>query len=185
MKRIYKNLFFFLFAALAILITRLFFLQIFIVEGNSMLPNLKHGSIVLVNKSLFAQHLPYREKLYIPETPPDIHRLDLVVFEGLDGRYLIKRVIGMPSDFYTFQNNQVFIDSQPVLEYFRFTGNTNLPSLENIDNTDFFPIRQEGRIPPDYYLLLGDNRENSTDSRTMGLVPEHRIRGKVLYVLKK
>ena len=98
---------------------------------------------------------------------------------------LIKRVIGLPGDYYSFQDGRIFIDSLPLDEKYKLQeSKTILPNQSLPADSVFFPMRREGRIPPDYYLLLGDNREHSYDSRNIGLVPTVRLRGKVLYILK-
>ncbi|HNK58962.1 MAG TPA: signal peptidase I, partial [Leptospiraceae bacterium] len=80
---------------------------------------------------------------------------------------------------------RILIDSVPLDEKYKVPDSKTLLLPQPIvPDSVFFPMQKEGRIPPDYYLLLGDNREHSFDSRNIGLIPLSRIRGKVFYILK-
>ncbi|MBP7282693.1 MAG: signal peptidase I [Leptospiraceae bacterium] len=184
MKSFLKKLFLFLFIVATIVTTRTFITQLYIVNGNSMLPTLKTGALLLTSKYHFSQRIPITNEEFTYSVPT-VGRLDMVLFEGEEGDILIKRVIGLPGDYYSFADGRILIDSVPLLETYKSQASkTELPPPSLAPDSVFFPMRREGRIPPDYYLLLGDNREHSYDSRNMGLVPTVRLRGKVLYILK-
>ncbi len=172
-------LFFFI---LSLVFTRLYLFQIYYVEGNSMLPTLKHGDLVLVYKYNFPTR--FSKKQIYEFKNLDIKKLDILLFETEDGSLVLKRLIGLPGDFYSFKNGAIFIDNKPLDETYTLSDVTSPPvaNFQTMKSNSFYSIQSEGRIPPGYYLLLGDNRAVSRDSRTMGLVPEEALRGKVVYI---
>jgi signal peptidase I len=167
--------------SLGLFFIRSFLFQIISVSGNSMLPNFKNGSLLFVTKIGFPKRIPFFDTILEEDSLP-ISRLDVILFENLERDWVIKRVIGIPGDFYAFRDDKIFIDSVDydldIKQRTKPPKDLYLP-VELFQN-DFFPLQKSGRIPPGYYLLLGDNRENSTDSRDYGLVPSIRIRGKVV-----
>ena len=123
------------------------------VIGPSMNPTLNEGDIIITNKFI------YRFK--------SIERNDVVVISQ-DEKYMIKRIVGLPGETIEYQNNDVLINGKAYKETF-----TN-------SETEDFTIQDLGYdvIPEDMYLVLGDNRENSLDSRTFGLISKNQIIGK-------
>ncbi|HRG75165.1 MAG TPA: signal peptidase I [Leptospiraceae bacterium] len=185
MKSFLKKLSFYLLLVLLIFLARTFVIQLYIVNGNSMLPTLKTGALLLTSKYQFSQRMPFTHQEFIYGNPK-ISRLDMVLFEGEEGDILIKRAIGLPGDFYNFMDGRILIDSVPLDEQYKLQESKTLLMPQSLaPDSIFFPMQREGRIPPDYFLLLGDNREHSYDSRNIGLVPVSRLRGKVLFILKK
>lgn len=129
------------------------------VVGTSMSPTLKDGDIVLVNK--FKYHFM------------KIERGDIVSLKYADTKYLIKRVIGLPGENVTITHNKLYINNQPYNEYY----------LSDDLVYDDFKLSDLGvaTIPEDMYLVLGDNRENSLDSRKIGLIRKNDINGKISF----
>ncbi len=126
------------------------------VVGPSMDSTLKNQDIVLLSKSHY--------KLF------DVKRFDVIAFSYADTKYLIKRVIGLPGDKVEYKNNILYINDEQIEEEF----------LEGHKTTDFTTARLGyDTIPEGKYLVLGDNRENSLDSRSFGLIDEKDILGKV------
>lgn len=125
------------------------------VVGPSMSPNLEEGNVIIINK------LIYRLK--------DISRNDVIVLSQ-DEKYMIKRVIGLPGEFVEYKDNYVLINGVKYKEAF---------INENIKTEDF-SIKDLGYdvIPNNMYLVLGDNRENSLDSRSYGLISKKQVIGK-------
>jgi signal peptidase I len=149
-----------------------------------MFPNFKNRDLILVQKKGFIQNIPHLNlDLKVGET--ELKRLDVVLFQDEKDQELVKRLIGLPGDFYSFRENKIYIDSVDYDAKKNILAVTTPPSelISAEAILDFFPMKAKGRIPPDYFLLLGDNRENSTDSRTYGLVPYKRLRGKVVKVI--
>lgn len=122
------------------------------VVGPSMSPTLKEGNIILVNK------LTYRFN--------KIKREDVVVV-SVKHKYMIKRVIGLPGETVEYRNNKLYINGKYYEEDFIDT---------NTVKTEDFAVN--GVIPEGKYLVLGDNRENSEDSRDYGLISKKDIVGK-------
>jgi len=121
----------------------------------SMSPNLHDGDIILLDK------ISYKFK--------DIKRFDVIVFDYDQTKYLIKRVIGLPGDYIEYKDNVLYINNKIIEE----------PYLDNI-TTENFSLTDLGyeKIPNDMYLVLGDNREVSIDSRKIGLIKKDEITGK-------
>ncbi|WP_244241751.1 signal peptidase I [Leptospira jelokensis] len=178
-----RSLFILLFLCF-LLFVRIFLFQIYSVQGNSMYPTLEHGSVVFVWKGGFAISAKFfgTEILY---TEPSIDKLDLVLFVSQEDELVVKRVIGLPGEFYSIESGRVLIDSMELLENYLPKGTyTSEPSTSvflNRHHSPFLAMDKQGRIPPGYYLLLGDNRQYSTDSRSFGLVPVEKIKGKVVF----
>ena len=142
-------------AVLALLIFLLMrvVVQNFRIEGYSMEPNLHQGQYLIVNKAVYRW-------LHPPE------RGDIIVFEypRAPDRDFIKRVIGLPGEKVEIRNGVVYINDEPLPE----------PYLDNKGHGNFPPTV----LGPDQYFVLGDNRDNSSDSRMWGPLPRDRIIGK-------
>lgn len=134
------------------------------ISGNSMSPTLEEGEVVLVSK------LSYKLK--------NVERNDIIVLKK-DKKYYIKRVIGLPGEKIDYLDGILYIDDKGYIEDFLD---------ENIHTSNFMfkdicPLCLDYKIPNDMYLVLGDNREESMDSRsnTFGLVSKSEISGKVFF----
>ncbi len=128
------------------------------VNGSSMYPTLKNGEIMILNK------INYRFN--------DIKRFDIVVVNEEDQK-IIKRVIGLPGETLKYENNTLYIDGQEVKE----------PYLK--EETEDFNLKELGftKIPEGYYFVMGDNRDNSKDSRIIGPVKRKQISGRTKLVI--
>lgn len=128
------------------------------VIGPSMSPNFNNNDVVMLDK------VTYRFK--------SIKRGDIISFSYADTKYLIKRVIGLPGEKIEIKDNTIYINDMIL----------NEPYLSNAENYDF-SLTDLGYeiIPDDYYFVLGDNRENSLDSRDpkVGLIHKKNVIGKV------
>jgi signal peptidase I len=141
-----------------------FFIQPVVVEGTSMLPQLHDGERLLVNKLVYYKIRSVRWG--------HIERGDIVVFwfpNDPDKSY-VKRVIGMPGESVEIRNGRVFINGVELNEsYLDGAFNQSAPSA---------PPR---KVDEHHYFVMGDNRDNSSDSRYWGLVPEKYIYGKAFF----
>ena len=128
------------------------------VNGESMYPTLKNGEIMLLNKINYRFH--------------DIKRFDIVVVNE-ENQKIIKRVIGLPGETLKYENNTLYIDGQEVKE----------PYLK--EKTSDFNLKDLGieKIPEGYYFVMGDNRDNSKDSRIIGPVKRKQISGRTKLVI--
>jgi len=170
-----------LLAALIFLAIR-FSLQNFRVEGISMAPSLEDGEYLIINRLAYLKldltlfnwlpffHSQEGDVLYLFGAP---HRGDVIVFRSPTPpyRYFIKRIIGLPGDTVQIDptTGRVYVNGRPLEEpYVR--GKTRCgPGPRGCG---------PWTVPPGHYFVLGDNRENSTDSRFFGFVPEGNIVGK-------
>lgn len=159
-----------------------------VVPTGSMKPTILEGDRIWVNKMAYDLRVPFTAiSLYEFADP---QRGDIVVFdsEAADTR-LVKRVIGIPGDAVELRNNRLYINGiaaryAPVME-----SQDALQLQEEIDGlihrmqvarrfrsaaASFGPMT----VPPEHYLVLGDNRDNSADSRVIGFVPRREIVGR-------
>ncbi len=149
------------------------------IPSGSMLPTLVVGDRILVNKIVYGLKIPLTGRRVLPLG--ELKRSEIIVFEtpfDSPDPY-IKRVIGLPGERVEIIDKQVFIDGRPLREpYARFTDPNVLPrSLGLRDN--FGPIV----IPPGKLFVMGDNRDNSNDSRFWGLVDLTKVIGRAEVIL--
>jgi signal peptidase I len=164
---------------------RTFVVQAFKIPSGSMEPNLLIGDHLLVNKFVFAPALTSLERTLLPIDP--IRRGDIVVFKYPEDptRDFIKRVIGLPGDTIEMRNKKVYINGVPLSEpYTHFIyppdeGGSSAPDIETADLLrEFAPMT----VPADNYFMMGDNRDNSQDSRYWGFMPRDYVKGKALFI---
>jgi signal peptidase I len=161
----------------------------YLVPTGSMQPTIVEGDRIIVNKMAYHLELPFTDISLIDMDSPQ--RGDIVVFnsKAADNR-LVKRVIGLPGDEVALLNNQLFINGEAIeLE----TDATNGAITEHLGDKShrlqFIAVRQAMdnfapvTVPAKHYLVMGDNRNNSADSRVIGFVPEDEIQGKAIKVL--
>lgn len=159
MKKIIKELYPYVIIIIVVVLIRSFIITPVIVSGNSMLPNFNDGELLLVKK------IGYNEKT--------IKRFDVIVIKK-DKEEIIKRVIGLPGEHVSYKNNKLYINDKLVSEDYTHL-NTKDFNLEEICTCSTIP---EGK-----YLVLGDNRPISKDSRSIGLIDEKNIVGKTTFRL--
>jgi signal peptidase I len=172
-------------AVILALFIRTFVVQAFKIPTGSMEENLLIGDHLLVNKFVFGLEPTALERTLLPVR--DIRRQDIVVFKYPDQpeRDFIKRVIGLPGETIELRNKRVFVNGQPLEEpYVHFLEPPDDSEPGDADYTDFDVRRRYGpvTVPPDQYFVMGDNRDNSQDSRYWGFLPRGYIKGKALMV---
>jgi signal peptidase I len=134
--------------------------QSYTVEGVSMEPSFHTGHYVMANKIVYRFNSPSRGEVVIVKNPTN-------------GEIVIKRIIGMPGETISFEEGEIYIDGMHLEEYPDF-------SLRSGDSgSQYIPDESDGG--EDHYFLLGDNRNNSSDSRVWGSVPESDIVGKTSF----
>jgi signal peptidase I len=168
-------------AVILALFVRTWVVQAFKIPTGSMENNLLIGDHLLVNKFVFGPPAGPIEKAVLPME--EVRRGDVVVFKYPDEpeRDFIKRVIGLPGDTLELRKKKVYINGQPIEEpYVHFLE----PASEGQEVTSFDVREQYGpvRIPEGQYFVMGDNRDNSQDSRYWGFLPRQYIKGKALMI---
>ena len=170
-------------AVILALFVRTFVVQAFKIPTGSMENNLLIGDHLLVNKFVFAPTLTSGEDVLLPIDP--IRRGDIIVFKYPEDpeRDFIKRVIGLPGETLEVRNKKVYVDGQPLDEpYVHFM----FPPDEGGTGGDFIdpsrPSYGPVTVPADSYFMMGDNRDNSQDSRYWGFLPRSYVKGKALFV---
>ncbi len=137
------------------LLVRTFLFETYRVVGQSMEPTLVQDQRLIVSKLSYRLHDPQRGDIIVFRDPND------------SGRNLIKRIIGLPGEIIAINNGLVFINEQQIDE----------PYLDSSSG------RSEAQtvIPDGYYFVMGDNRSNSSDSRSWGVLAADKIVGKAAF----
>ncbi|HYO81366.1 MAG TPA: signal peptidase I [Bryobacteraceae bacterium] len=169
--------------------------QAFVIPTGSMEDNLLVGDHLLVDKLAYAPHGPV-SKYLLPYQ--DIERGDIVVFRyPVDIKQtFVKRVIGVPGDRVRLENKQVILNGRRIPEPYKVHKTDFVDSYrDNFPSTPYLPVSpgaiemlekhvQSGDIvvPENSYFVMGDNRDNSLDSRYWGFVPRANVIGKPLII---
>lgn len=146
------------------LLFKAFVLQPFIVDGASMEKNFHNNETILVNKVSYDLHQPQRGDVVVfkaPLNPEDDY---------------IKRVIGLPGETVKIADGKVYVNNQIIDESYLSKG---IKTEAYSNNNSFFSLT----LGPDEYFVLGDNRNNSSDSREWGVLPKKNIIGKAWLVV--
>ena len=170
-------------AVILALFVRTFVIQAFKIPTGSMENNLLIGDHLLVNKFVFGPNTsPLLQRLLPMDT---IARGDVIVFKYPEApeRDFIKRVIGLPGESLELRNKTVFINGEPLDQPFvRFLVPPREDPSAARDEFDlrfnFGPVE----VPEGQYFMMGDNRDNSEDSRYWGFMPREYVKGKALFV---
>jgi signal peptidase I len=188
---------------LVVLILRSFVAEPFRIPSASMMPTLLTGDFILVNKFAYGLRVPVLEKRFLKVASPE--RGDVVVF-----RYppeprvdYIKRVVGVPGDHVAYRNKTLYINGERVplelLGPYRNDGALpgsvlsretlgrdgheilTVPS-RNMNYGELYDMEAGITVPENHYFMMGDNRDNSKDSRNWGLVPEEKLKGRAFLI---
>ncbi|MCO4798678.1 MAG: signal peptidase I [Colwelliaceae bacterium] len=157
------------------------------VPTGSMKPTIVEGDRILINKLAYDINMPFTQQSLVKLADPKVN--DIIIFESkAANKRLVKRVIGVPGDIVSMNNNVLTINGMK-LTYQVLSKNDDKQVLNEIINqsphniqitntqsslTSFNPVK----VPKGYYLALGDNRNNSADSRVIGFVPRDEIIGR-------
>ena len=173
-----------------VFLLRSFLIEPFRIPSSSLEPTLLVGDFVAVNKFAYGIRLPIIEKKILSINNPK--RGDVVVFRWPPNPKFdfIKRVIGLPGDTISYENKQLFINGKAVpfenvpLSIDKGDNNVkefieNLPGQTHhiLQRPTSAPFDFSVKVPAGYYLVMGDNRDDSADSRYWGFVPDSHLRG--------
>lgn len=173
----------------------------YLVPTGSMKPTILEGDYVLTNRLAYQLKLPFTDTVLASWDAP--RRGDIVVFDSpADGTRLVKRVVGLPGDRVAMLHNRIFINGEEVSyqgmnqQQAREVWPQHPPLLlqERLGQVDHTVAVHDDRyspyqsfpervIPEGHYFMMGDNRDNSGDSRIFGTVDSHLIAGKADYIL--
>ena len=171
-------------AVILALFIRTFVVQAFKIPTGSMENNLLVGDHLLVNKFVFGPGSTL-ERTLLPMR--EIRRGDIVVFKYPDEpeRDFIKRIIGLPGDTLELRNKKVYVNGQPLDEpyvHFLLPPSSTDSAFHEVTSFDVRERYGPVTVPPNQYFVMGDNRDNSQDSRYWGFLPRHYIKGKALMI---
>jgi signal peptidase I len=171
-------------AVILALFIRTFVVQAFKIPTGSMEENLLIGDHLLVNKFVLGPTRTGVERTLLPVGT--IKRGDVIVFKYPvePDRDFIKRVIGLPGESIEVKDKKVYVDGKMLDEpYVHFlqppSGNSEFHEVTSFDVRDRYgPVT----VPPNQYFVMGDNRDNSQDSRYWGFLPRENVKGKALVI---
>lgn len=180
---------------LVVLVLRSFLVEPFKIPTGSMIPTLLVGDYILVNKFAYGLRLPVLGTEIVPLGKPQ--RGDIMVFKYPENPSInyIKRVVGVPGDTIAYRNKQLFVNGEPLAQ----TLEAQLPAgrpefkiyteqLGEVSHSIMVTLQRSSEVeaswvvPADSYFMMGDNRDNSRDSRYWGFVPDKLIVGKAFAI---
>lgn len=190
---------------IAVIIVRSFVLELFKIPSSSMVPTLRIGDHIIVSKFNYGLTFPFTNWEFVSWSTP--RRGDVIVFiyPKDESLYYVKRVIGLPGDKIEFKGKDLWVNGQAVKkdpvtdpeEVKSILGPGESPGQlfkETIDGTahyvkysqsnayEFSRNEEPHEVQPDHFFVMGDNRDDSYDSRSWGDVPRKNLRGKAQLV---
>jgi signal peptidase I len=178
-------------------VVRSFVVAPFKIPSSSMVPTLDVGDYIFVLRYSYGLRIPFTNIQLMPKAPK---RGDVVVFDYPENRSMdfIKRVIGLPGDTIDYKNNALYVNGQEMplkhlgnRSYFMGDGEVDVSGLyqENLMGVKHQVLRKdfsikdgEWKVPAGEYFMLGDNRNNSRDSRFWGFVPQSYLVGRAAII---
>jgi len=159
-------------AVLIALFIRAFIVQAFKIPSSSMEPTLLVGDYLLVNKFIYGVRIPYSDIKFFEYKKPKRGDIIVFIFPKDRKKDFIKRVIGTEGEKLTILHNKIYIDDKLIDDPW---GHFTIPrsSIE-----DYGPIK----VPEGSLFVMGDNRDNSQDSRFWGFVKTNEVKGKAFIV---
>lgn len=160
------------------LFIRTFVVQAFKIPSGSMKQTLQIGDHILVNKFIYGVKIPYLRKTIIPFKDP--RRGDIVVFKyPVDpSKDFIKRVIGIPGDVVEIREKKLYLNGQRVNHDYGMYTDSRILGHDARPRDNFGPIT----VPQDSFFVMGDNRDESFDSRFWGFVDYKALNGKAFII---
>ncbi len=159
------------------------------ISGRSMQPTLLDGDKVWVNKLAYDVRIPFTDIFLATVSDPD--RGDIVIIDSeAAGKRLVKRIVGLPGDTIYMRNNTLVINGQPADYQIVASDNESLIIRESLFDYSHEAMLSDGltnrisrsfgpeTVPDDQFFVLGDNRDNSADSRIYSFIPRDQIIGR-------
>ena len=179
---------------LIVFVLRSFLVEPFQIPSSSMVPTLLVGDYILVNKFTYGIRLPVIRTKVLDINEPQ--RGDVMVFfpPHLNDTYFIKRVIGLPGDKIRYIDKVLYVNGERISQELlaqlppaRPTYRVNSEQMGEVDHQIQIDLRRRNddfsvTVKPGHYFMMGDNRDNSSDSRVWGQVPERDIVGEAFAI---
>lgn len=184
-------------AIVLFLVVRAFFVEAFTIPSGSMEGTLLVGDFLLVNKLLYGAEVPFTGK----HLPPvrELRYGDVVIFQWPEDpkTNFVKRLVGLPGDRVEMRQGTFYRNGEPQREAYAVRSDPGLDPVgegfrwqrdyvtDDVDVRDYHPSRDNWGpllVPPGHFFTLGDNRDNSLDSRYWGFVPDSLVRGSPILV---
>lgn len=165
-------------ALILALIIRAYIVQAFKIPSGSMIPTLLIGDHILVNKFIYGTKIPLTDKKILVWRSPE--RGDIIVFKYPENpkKDFIKRVIATGGDVIEERDKIVYVNGKPLYEPYAYHVDRTIRPGGNDPRDNFGPVV----VPKDKVFVMGDNRDQSYDSRYWGFVDMKDIRGKALLI---
>jgi signal peptidase I len=197
---------------LIVFLLRSFLVEPFKIPSSSMVPTLLVGDFILVNKFTYGIRLPVANKKVVELGAPQRGDVMVFRYPEDPSLDYIKRVVGLPGDRIEYRNKRLSINGQPVAvrqvddylsrermqfsrRYIETLGRVDheilleddapaavMPTRAGAGNCNYNNSGLACTIPPGHYFVMGDNRDNSSDSRVWGFVPDENIVGKAFFI---
>lgn len=179
-----------------VLLLRSFLIEPFRIPSGSLEPTLLVGDFLAVNKFAYGFRLPVLEKKIIPVANPVAGEIAVFRWPPNPAFDYVKRVIGVPGDTVKYHNKVLSINGEEMKQTFmeyttdESSGKAVAKYMENLQgishaiyiNPDIPAEDFEIKVPQDYYFMMGDNRDDSADSRYWGFVKDEYFRGKAMLI---
>ncbi|HXT20299.1 MAG TPA: signal peptidase I [Thermoanaerobaculia bacterium] len=166
-------------AGLFLLFVNTWVFRTFFIPSGSMENTLLIGDHLAVNRYIYGPTTTALERKLLPAREP--RRGDIVVFRSVErpSEDLVKRLIGLPGDSVDLRDKTLFVNGQPVSDSFTIhkdplVGGVTSPNPKRYQRDQFGPYR----VPPDSFFVMGDNRDESYDSRFWGPMPRTYLKGR-------
>ena len=169
-------------AILLALVIRTLVVQAFTIPSGSMMDTLLVGDYILVNKFLYGPEIPFTDTHLPGLRAPQ--RGDIIVFKYPqdERRDFIKRIVGTPGDRILIRGRQVLVNGQPLVEPYTKHAESGTTRLGADTYCGYAYACEPTVVPPGSYFVMGDNRDNSQDSRYWGFVRREKIKGKAFLI---
>jgi signal peptidase I len=167
-----------LIALLLALFIRAYIIQAFKIPSGSMIPTLLIGDHILVNKFIYGTKIPFSDNRFLVLRKPE--KGDIIVFKYPEDpkKDFIKRVIATEGDSIESRDKVIYVDGKKVIEPYAYHSDRNIRSGGNDVRDNFGPLV----VPPGKIFVMGDNRDQSYDSRYWGFVDIKAVKGEALII---
>lgn len=165
-------------AILIAVVIRTFIIQAYKIPSRSMVPTLQVGDHLLVNKFIYGVKIPIIRRIILPITNPKKGEIIVFIYPHDRTKDYIKRVVGIGGDKVEIKNKNIFINDQPYKDNFGiYSDDLTYPAIMQ-PRDNFGPVT----VPKGSLFVMGDNRDESADSRFWGFVDLKDVEGKALLI---